>query len=603
MGACMLVRREAVEQVGPLDEAFFLFSEETDWCYRFRAGRLEGASSSRAPSACTSAAPRTAAACSARTSAGTCASSPSTAAFATPSARGGCCAGRCGLRGRALPRRARPDVPRRRRLARVGDACRSCSTDDAASGSRSRPASCCCPGAHRRARARAAERLGHARLVAGAPLRRAGRHVRRRRVADADARAAARRRRRRAPVRATRPAAGADPGAAVGRSAPARCSASCSGTSPARSAATASSTSRACASSTRSTPSRSTPVDEFADGGLHPGYAFPLWHGFLALVARVALPRSRPRSSCTRRPCSRRWRCSSPTRRATRSSGASARRSRSSARQVAVTALAPDHGGAYTALGLPATASRQLLRAGRARAGVRLRRDGRTARLLASVAAAGLVLAVVHPTYAIFLWLPFAGFLVVRSLVARRRGAADRHRAGGAGRSRRRRSRLAAPGRPRHALARARQGRAAARVHAVRRPARRLLRHELPARARGLRPGGGDRGRRAPLRAARRPRATPTLGRLRPRRLPRGRCGDARLAALRRRSPTSSRSRSRAAPPASGRSRSPSRAASSCCRRCYGGWSCRWRSRPGSCSSSPIRATSTTRSTRAGRRS
>jgi GT2 family glycosyltransferase len=35
MGACMLVRREAIEQVGPLDEAFFLFSEETDWCYRF----------------------------------------------------------------------------------------------------------------------------------------------------------------------------------------------------------------------------------------------------------------------------------------------------------------------------------------------------------------------------------------------------------------------------------------------------------------------------------------------------------------------------------------------------------------------------------------
>jgi N-acetylglucosaminyl-diphospho-decaprenol L-rhamnosyltransferase len=37
MGACMLVRREAVEQVGPLDEDFFLFSEETDWAYRFRA--------------------------------------------------------------------------------------------------------------------------------------------------------------------------------------------------------------------------------------------------------------------------------------------------------------------------------------------------------------------------------------------------------------------------------------------------------------------------------------------------------------------------------------------------------------------------------------
>jgi GT2 family glycosyltransferase len=36
MGACMLVRREAIEQVGLLDEDFFLFSEETDWCYRFR---------------------------------------------------------------------------------------------------------------------------------------------------------------------------------------------------------------------------------------------------------------------------------------------------------------------------------------------------------------------------------------------------------------------------------------------------------------------------------------------------------------------------------------------------------------------------------------
>jgi len=39
MGACMLVRRTAIAQVGPLDEDYFLFSEETDWCYRFhRAG-------------------------------------------------------------------------------------------------------------------------------------------------------------------------------------------------------------------------------------------------------------------------------------------------------------------------------------------------------------------------------------------------------------------------------------------------------------------------------------------------------------------------------------------------------------------------------------
>ena len=36
MGAAMLVRREAVDAVGLLDESFFIFSEETDWCYRFR---------------------------------------------------------------------------------------------------------------------------------------------------------------------------------------------------------------------------------------------------------------------------------------------------------------------------------------------------------------------------------------------------------------------------------------------------------------------------------------------------------------------------------------------------------------------------------------
>ena len=34
MGACLLVRRDAVEEVGEFDEEFFLFSEETDWCYR-----------------------------------------------------------------------------------------------------------------------------------------------------------------------------------------------------------------------------------------------------------------------------------------------------------------------------------------------------------------------------------------------------------------------------------------------------------------------------------------------------------------------------------------------------------------------------------------
>ncbi len=35
-GACMLVRRAAVDQVGDMDEDFFLFYEDVDWCRRMR---------------------------------------------------------------------------------------------------------------------------------------------------------------------------------------------------------------------------------------------------------------------------------------------------------------------------------------------------------------------------------------------------------------------------------------------------------------------------------------------------------------------------------------------------------------------------------------
>lgn len=47
-GACLAARREAIVEVGLLDEAIFMYTEETDWCYRFvKAGwgvaYLEGA--------------------------------------------------------------------------------------------------------------------------------------------------------------------------------------------------------------------------------------------------------------------------------------------------------------------------------------------------------------------------------------------------------------------------------------------------------------------------------------------------------------------------------------------------------------------------------
>lgn len=35
-GCFMLVRREAIEQIGLMDEQFFMYFEETDWCYRFK---------------------------------------------------------------------------------------------------------------------------------------------------------------------------------------------------------------------------------------------------------------------------------------------------------------------------------------------------------------------------------------------------------------------------------------------------------------------------------------------------------------------------------------------------------------------------------------
>ncbi len=155
-------------------------------------------------------------------------------------------------------------------------------------------------------------------------------------------------------------------------------------------------------------------VSEFADGSLHPGYAFPLWHGFLALIAKVA--HEDPERVVTHLPSilaplavivafEAGWALF----RRTWAAGVTA------AAQVAMICFAPGMGGAYVFLALPATASRQLLvpaALALAFESVRAPRFG----LVASTAAAGLVLAVVHPTYAIFLWIPFVGFLAVRAL-------------------------------------------------------------------------------------------------------------------------------------------------------------------------------------------
>lgn len=40
-GACMLVRRQAYEQAGGLDEGYFMYSEEVDWCFSMRSAGWE----------------------------------------------------------------------------------------------------------------------------------------------------------------------------------------------------------------------------------------------------------------------------------------------------------------------------------------------------------------------------------------------------------------------------------------------------------------------------------------------------------------------------------------------------------------------------------
>ena len=156
-------------------------------------------------------------------------------------------------------------------------------------------------------------------------------------------------------------------------------------------------------------------VDEFKDGGLHPGYAFPLWHGWLALVAKVGgvdptavvlhessilvplalvlafeMGRAVFRSS---------WLAAATM-----------------FVQVSLIALAPGGGGAYAALELPGTVARQLLVPAVIALFFRFVRAPSWTIAL-TLAAAGLDLAFVHPTYALFVAIPLVGFAFARLLI------------------------------------------------------------------------------------------------------------------------------------------------------------------------------------------
>jgi hypothetical protein len=88
------------------------------------------------------------------------------------------------------------------------------------------------------------------------------------------------------------------------------------------------------------------------------------------------------------------------------------------AAQASLTGLAPGHGGSLTALALPATASRQLVVPALLALYFTYVRSPSWP-LFASLAAAGGSLALIHPTYALFIGIPLAGFVVARAVLAR----------------------------------------------------------------------------------------------------------------------------------------------------------------------------------------
>jgi hypothetical protein len=158
-------------------------------------------------------------------------------------------------------------------------------------------------------------------------------------------------------------------------------------------------------------------VDEFRDGGLHPGYAFPLWHSFLAMVSRLA--GVDPSAAVVHEASVLvpvaflvAWEAGKEVFRSAWGGLAVL------LAQVAMFGLAAGSGGSYTALALPATTSRQLL----VPAVIALffayvaRRSWAA---LVTLAAASGALALVHPTYALFLLIPLGGYVVARTVFAR----------------------------------------------------------------------------------------------------------------------------------------------------------------------------------------
>jgi hypothetical protein len=156
-------------------------------------------------------------------------------------------------------------------------------------------------------------------------------------------------------------------------------------------------------------------VDEFRDGGLHPGYAFPLWHAAVAMIARLA--GVGPASVVLHAPTV----LLPVSFLLTYEAGLALFRSRwaglaTAIVQFSLLGLAPGHGGALTSLALPATASRALLLPALLALVFAYVREPSWP-LLASVAAASTAMALVHPSHSVLVAVGLTGFLVVRAVL------------------------------------------------------------------------------------------------------------------------------------------------------------------------------------------
>jgi hypothetical protein len=163
-------------------------------------------------------------------------------------------------------------------------------------------------------------------------------------------------------------------------------------------------------------------VDEFVNGGLHPGYAFPLWHGFLALVSVVS---GLDPSVVVNHEAS----VLAPLAVVVVFEAGFALFGSAGA-GVAVVAgtlglfcFAAGHGGSYVTLALPPTAARQLLVPAFYALFFGYLRSGRRVELGVLFVLFGS-LALIHSTYALFSLIPLGAYALVRPREWRRTVAA-----------------------------------------------------------------------------------------------------------------------------------------------------------------------------------